>query len=117
VSKHVVPVGSVMVGPGGFEGPAFDWLDGGKAYLLYGASVFETETGQFIGDLGIEGVRAQVADGSTGCQLVRANDAGRVQIDAVTLDLGKGRGAADTGDSRKPRVPTTRRTASAGQPR
>jgi len=113
-SKHVVPVAAGMLGPGGFEGPAFDWLDGGNAYLLYGASVFETETGRFIGDLGMENVRAQVAHGSAVCELVRTNDAGRVQIDAVTLDLGQGK-RADAGGDAAPRGPATRRSANAGR--
>lgn len=115
LAKHVVPVGV----PGGgngfnapFEGQAFDWIDGGKAYLMYGSAVFETDGGRFLGDIGMPNVRAQLGGGGDRCDLVRSGDAGRVQVDAVTLHLSKARGNAEAAGQRStaPSPPATRRT-------
>ena len=114
--RHVVPVGGGEFG-GDFQGSAFEWLDGGKAYVLYGASVFETETGRFLGDLGIEGVRAQIPGGDDAVHLIRADEAGRLRVDAVTLDLGRardGQGTAGSGPTAPGAKPATRRAAGAG---
>jgi hypothetical protein len=100
--KNVLPIGNggdaFANGPAnGFEGQAFEWLDEGRAFVLYGSSVFETESGQFLGDVGIEGVRAQITRGKNVCELIRMNDAGHVQVDVVTLDLSKARESARAG--------------------
>jgi hypothetical protein len=83
----------------GFEDHAFEWLDDGDTYLLYGSSVVDAHKGNFLGDLELGGVQSQSAAGPGLVELVRSTEEGRTRIDLVTLDLAKlggGRGAADT---------------------
>ena len=57
-----------------------------------------------------------MAGGKNVCDLFRMNDAGRVQVDVVTLDLGKAResaGGAAPAQRAAPK-PSTRRAATGG---
>lgn len=71
-----------------FEGRAFHWLDKGHAWLLYGNSVFDADTGAMLASLNLPGVRSQSAtpDGNT-CYLVRADEFAGLQFAAVKLDI------------------------------
>lgn len=71
-----------------FQGRAFHWLDQGHAWLLYGNSVFDADTGAMLGSLNQHGVRSQSAtpDGDT-CHIVRREEFGGLQLAALNLDL------------------------------
>jgi hypothetical protein len=93
--QHFLPVGVNLppahVGFGGgpvFEGRAFHWLDKGRAWILHGNSIFDTESGQLLGTLNLGVVRRQSAlpDGDT-CLLVHTEDFGGLQFTSVKLDL------------------------------
>jgi hypothetical protein len=71
-----------------FEGRAFHWLENGRAWLLYGGSVFDTDSGSLLGSLGLSAVRSQytVPSGDT-CQIVRNDEFGGLVFTTVELDL------------------------------
>jgi hypothetical protein len=75
-----------------FEGPPLHWLDNGKAWLLWGNSVFDTDTGTQLGELKIAGVRSQSAGGKAAHLLV-SDPFGGQRLDEVKLDLDKAREA------------------------
>lgn len=71
-----------------FEGQPFHWLDKGRAWLLFGDSVFDTDTGALLGSLNQHGVRSQSADpDSDSCHLVARDEFGSVHLFSLRLDL------------------------------
>ena len=72
-----------------FDDHAFEWLDDGDTYLLYGSSVVDAHSGSFLGDLELGGVLSQSSAGPGVVELVRSPEEGKTRIDLVTLDLSK----------------------------
>ena len=102
LAQHFLPVGinpprvvQGMAAPIGFEGRGFHWLDTGRAWVLFGGSVFDTGSGALLGSLNQPNVRSQFADPKgTTCQLVHADEFGGVHLFTHALDLEGARRAA-----------------------
>jgi hypothetical protein len=75
-----------------FEGRAFHWLDNGHAFLLYGNSVLDTDSGVQLGTLDVPRVRSQSArpDADT-CSVVGSDEFGNVHVFAMKFDLAAAR--------------------------
>ena len=73
-----------------FEGRPMHWLDEGRAWLLWGGSVFDTESGELLAELKIADVRSQSTWGNN-ASLVVADPFGGHHLDEVKLDLTKAR--------------------------
>jgi len=91
--QQLLPVGvnvPPQVGgmPARFEGRGMHWLDNGRAWALFGASVFDTDTGTLLGSLNQANVRGQSTrpDGDR-CQLVHPDEFGGVHLFEEKLDL------------------------------
>ena len=99
VLQQFLPVGvnpprvmHAMAGAFGFDGRGFHWLDGGAAWLLFGGSVFDTETGALLGSPNQPNVRAQYADPrGNACQLIHADEFGGVHLFTHVIDLATAR--------------------------
>jgi hypothetical protein len=79
----------------GFEGPGFHWLDKGRAWVLFGSSVFDTESGALLGSINQSNVRGQYADWKgNACQLVHPDEFNSVHLFNHVLDVEGARRAA-----------------------
>jgi hypothetical protein len=90
-----------------FEGRPMHWLDDGKSWLLWGSSVFDTDTGALLGELKVAGVNSQSTAGNTAYLLV-ADPFGGQHLDEVKLDLEKARKGGAAAPSRNTPAPAVR---------
>lgn len=94
VLQKLLPVGVDLppphhaFGAPAFEGRPFHWLDGGRAWLLFGASVFDTDTGTLLGSTKLPQVRSQSTrpDGNA-AHLLASDEFGSPHLFEVRLDL------------------------------
>jgi len=71
-----------------FEGRPFSWLDNGHAFLLYGSSVLDTDSGVQLGTLDLSRPRSQSTDpAADACSVVGSDEFGGVHVFAMKLDL------------------------------
>lgn len=93
IHQHVYPGGLLPVGVnvGAFRGPSFALVDDGRAWLLYGASVFDTRTGKLLGDLGIKDVRSQRIISPDTVLLEQQPSNGQTVLLEVRLDVDRAR--------------------------
>jgi hypothetical protein len=71
-----------------FDGRPFSWLDNGHAFLLYGSSVLDTDSGVQLGTLDLPRPRSQSTDpAADACSVVGSDEFGGVHVFAVKLDL------------------------------
>ena len=71
-----------------FEGRPFSWLDNGHAFLLYGSSVLDTDSGVQLGTLDLPRPRSQCTDpAADACSVVGSDEFGGVHVFAMKLDL------------------------------
>ena len=94
LQTHVYPGGLLPEGvnTAQFRGHAFSMVDDGRAWLLYGSSVFDTETGKLLGDLGIKDVRSQNAvSGDTIFLVQQPEGATATALLEVRLDVNRAR--------------------------
>jgi hypothetical protein len=97
VHQHLFPGGLVAEGvqPHAFYGERFGLVDQGRAWILYGASVFDSASGKRLGDLGIKGVYAQKVAGPSTVLLAKySREAGSGLVE-VRLDLDRARRALE----------------------
>jgi hypothetical protein len=90
--QHVYPGGLVPenVNRGTFVGPSFVLVDNSRAWLLYGASIFDTATGKLLGDLGLKNIQSQkVVSGDT--VLLQQSEGAASALLEVKLDVNKSR--------------------------
>ena len=99
VLQQLLPVGVNLPGPQpglmgrAFEGRAFHWLDNGRAWMLFGTSVFDTDSGVLLGSVEVPRVRSQgTRPDSNACHVVGNDDFGGVHVFAMKLDLDGARG-------------------------
>ncbi|MBC7782837.1 MAG: hypothetical protein H7144_03275 [Burkholderiales bacterium] len=92
---HIYPGGLLAKGvtPTAFEGSAFSLIDEGDAWLLYGASVFDTKTGKSLGELGLPNIRSQKVIAPDTAYLVQQLSAERSALLEVRLDFHQARRA------------------------
>ena len=83
-----VPQAHQAFGQAAFEGRPFHWLDNGRAWLLFGTSVFDTDTGTLLGSPKLPQVRRQSTrpDGNA-AHLVANDEFGTPHLFEVRFDL------------------------------
>ena len=94
LQTHVYPGGLLPEGVNTrlFRGHAFTMVDDGRAWLLYGSSVFDTASGKLLGDLGIKDVRSQTAvSGDTIFLAQQPEGAPATALLEVRLDVNRAR--------------------------
>ena len=94
VHQFIYPGGLLPPGVNvmGFRGPAFSLIDDGRAWILYGASVFDSASGRRLGDLGISDIRSQRVINRDTVMLLRRrpSDPNQTLLE-VKLDVSKAR--------------------------
>jgi hypothetical protein len=94
VHQFIYPGGLLPPGVNvmGFRGSGFSLIDEGRAWILYGASVFDSASGRRLGDLGISDVTAQKVVGRDTVMLLRRppNEPNPTLLE-VKLDVAKAR--------------------------
>jgi hypothetical protein len=92
INQYVYPGGLLPQGAniGAFQGPSFALVDNGSAWMIYGATVFDSQTGLQLGDLKIKDVISQrVVSRDTMFLLQQAG--GKSTLLEVRLDVGRAR--------------------------
>jgi hypothetical protein len=92
VHQYVYPGGLIPQGAniGAFQGPSFALVDDGNAWMIYGATVFDSATGLQLGDLKIKDVISQrVVSRDTLFLLQQAG--AKTTLLEVRLDVGRAR--------------------------
>jgi hypothetical protein len=92
MNQYVYPGGLLPQGAniGAFQGPSFALVDNGNAWMIYGASVFDSATGLQLGDLKIKDVISQRAVSRDTLYLLQQSD-GATKLLEVRLDVGRAR--------------------------
>jgi hypothetical protein len=92
VNQYVYPGGLIPQGAniGAFQGPSFALVDNGNAWMIYGATVFDSATGLQLGDLKIKDVISQRAVSRDTLFLLQQTG-GKTTLLEVRLDVGRAR--------------------------
>jgi hypothetical protein len=92
VNQYVYPGGLLPQGAniGAFQGPSFALVDDGNAWIIYGATVFDSATGVPLGDLKIKDVISQRAVSRDTLFLLQ-QDGSKSNLLEVRLDVGRAR--------------------------
>jgi hypothetical protein len=96
IHQHVYPGGLLPQGVDvhGFQGPAFTLVDNGRAWLIYGASVFDSKSGLLLGDLKIKNVASQLAISPDTLLMMQRGNSGKNSLLQVRLDVNRARQVA-----------------------
>jgi hypothetical protein len=92
IHQYVYPGGLIPQGANiaAFQGPSFALVDNGNAWMIYGATVFDSATGLQLGDLKVKDVISQrVVSRDTLFLLQQAG--GKTTLLEVRLDVGRAR--------------------------
>ncbi len=81
------------VNPKAFHGERFGLIDQGRAWVLYGTSVFDSATGKQLGNIGIKGVYGQKVTSPSTLLLMKHVDGAGAALLEVRLDLDRARRA------------------------
>lgn len=92
IHQYVYPGGLIPQGAniGAFQGASFALVDDGGAWIIYGATVFDSATGLTLGDLKIKDVISQKVVSRDTLMLVQ-QAAGKSTLLEVRLDVGRAR--------------------------
>ncbi len=106
IHQHVYPGGLLPDGLNttGFRGQAFALVDDGQAWLLYGASVFDSKTGKLLGDLKIKNIKSQRVVSSDTVLFEQEPEPNQRTLLEVRLDVGRVRREAASAGGGKPQT-------------
>jgi hypothetical protein len=92
VHQYVYPGGLIPQGAniGAFQGPSFALVDDGSAWMIYGATVFDSATGLQLGDLKIKDVISQRVVSRDTLFLLQQSGVKSMLLE-VRLDVGRAR--------------------------
>lgn len=97
MAEFTLPAGYIPEGvdPNAFGGEALGLLDYGRAWSVYGSKIYDTETGDLLGKIGIADVVAQRVTGPANLLLLQRVEGTRRALLDVRLDFEKARSGAD----------------------
>jgi hypothetical protein len=92
IHQYVYPGGLIPQGANiaAFQGPSFGLVDNGNAWMIYGATVFDSATGLQLGDLKIKDVISQRVVSRDTLFLLQQSG-GKTRLLEVRLDVGRAR--------------------------
>jgi hypothetical protein len=93
IHQYVYPGGLIPQGAniGAFQGTSFALVDNGGAWIIYGATVFDSATGVQLGDLKIKDVVSQKVVRRDTLYLVQQTPGGKSTLLEVRLDVDRAR--------------------------